>query len=136
MNTSNSDFPPEWNQLTYNKGAAEWELSAHSEWLGKGTIEIRFYIDDPKSEVSKANFQSIITNWKFVWSRITNRTEELMEAYEHTSSEVDLSDDYFYLRIPIKSIEEGADWSVMLQSMVGWLLDFEGWKDSSEQAVF
>ena len=126
----------EWGRISRNGDNEEWELSESYLWPKIGMIEIRFYIMDPDSSIVQKNYNAIKNQWKSIWSRIISRTEALIADYGHDLEDIDLEEDYFYLRLPEESIDTSAGWSVMLQGDVGWLLDFEGWIDSGEQGVF
>ena len=136
MTTTESNFFPDWNQLTHNDNDSEWELRMHADWPQRGSIQVRFYINSPNSEVSQKNYEEIVNNWGIIWPRILSRTETLILSYDHNVDDIDIDEDYFYIRVPEEPLIEGASWSIMLQSMIGWLLDFEGWEDSGEQGVF
>jgi len=127
---------PIWGEINHRDDNEEWELSEVHTWKKVGDIEIRFYIGDVESKIVHENFISIKQQWSKIWSHIISRIEWLIKAYNEDINGINPANDFFYLRLPVESINENGGWSVMLQSEIGWLLDFEGWENDGGQGVF
>lgn len=136
MNTPDKLSHPNWKDIRYSETLNEWLLSSQYLWPQKGMIKVQFYIDEPDSTLIIENYSKMLKNWENLWVRILSRTEALIQSYGYGLDDINVEEDYFYIRLPVSSIDEGGSWNVMLQSMFGWLLDFEGWEDVGEQGVF
>ncbi len=127
---------PIWGEIVLREDEEQWEVSEVHFWENVGKIEVRFSIPDLESSVVQDNFLSIRNRWEEIWSSIQSRTKLIIEEYDEYIDDLDLSEDYFEVSLPEESINDGVDWSVTLQSHIGWLLDFEGWENSGEQGIF
>lgn len=125
---------PTWGRIS-NRDGDEWELEEEADWPGVGSIAVRFCFDDPDHSQTRSNYLAMKARWADLWPRILRRTEEMRASYSCQEEKIDVGSDYLYVRPPVESLERSPRWSVMLQSISGWLLDFEGWADAGGQGV-
>ncbi|MGE3164088.1 MAG: hypothetical protein AB7O52_04235 [Planctomycetota bacterium] len=68
-----------------------------------------------------------------MWSEILRRVVAMREQYT-IHDPIEASTDYFSVRVSDEKL--AGTFSVMLQSVDGWLLEFENWKFVGGQGVF
>ena len=128
---------PFWGRALRLEGYEGWHSPIVEKMPDGSLIHIRVEFDDPDDSVVQENFTAIQERWAEVWLRILNRTSEMKNAYDYGHIPIRSDSDWFELKPPTERIDEGAEWSVMLQAdEAGWLLDFRGWADAGGQGVF
>ena len=128
---------PFWGTLRKREGADNWEHEIVAHWPGRGDIRVCFYVTNPEDEIAQRNYETITQQWESLWPRILSRTDAMRAYYGYGEFPTDLSRDYFDIRLATSPLDEGAEWTVMLQAKeAGWLLDFKGWDDFGGQGVF
>ncbi|MCC9602293.1 hypothetical protein LOC67_17195 [Stieleria sp. JC731] len=128
---------PFWGRVIRVEGYEGWHCPIE-ERLSDGTlVSIRVEFDDPDNEIVQQNYTAIRERWDQIWVRIQERIGEMKAAYGYGGIPIQAESDWFELKPPVDSIDEGAEWSVMLQDdEAGWLIDFAGWGDDGGQGVF
>jgi hypothetical protein len=126
-----------WGRMQRRAGYDGWDIeTVETIPDGKG-VRIRVEFDDPNDGTVQANYSAIRERWGELWPRILQRTQEMKSRYGYADVLINGASDWFSLCPPRGAIDEGAEWSVMLQAdEAGWLLAFKGWDDFGGQGVF
>ncbi|EMI46150.1 hypothetical protein RRSWK_01335 [Rhodopirellula sp. SWK7] len=126
-----------WGTVQRRSGYEGWDLE-QDDSLPDGTdVKLRFDFDDPNNPTVQENYSVIRSRWSEIWPRIVDRIAQMKSDYGYSDAKYDPASDWFSISVPDDRIEDGAEWSVMLQAAeAGWLIDFRGWEDFGGQGVF
>lgn len=126
-----------WGVIQRRTGCKGWDLEQHDSLPDGTEVTLRFDFDDPNAPTVQENYSVLRSRWSEIWCRIVDRIAQMKADYGYSDATYAPASDWFSISVPEDRIEDGAEWSVMLQAPeAGWLIDFQGWEDHGGQGVF
>jgi hypothetical protein len=126
-----------WGSLQRKSLDDAWSVEQKTVLPKGAVVRLIFAVEDLDDHTLQLNYRLLRARWAEMWPRVLQRIDDLKALYGYAGLAIDAANDWFSVRLPEEPIDDGGEWSVMLQAReAGWLIDFKGWNDFGGQGVF
>ena len=112
----------------------DWDGESLVDLGPDGVIRCKIILDDGNTPTHLMNYKEIMARWSEVWPAARLVLQTMLFDYER-DPKINVRGNYLKITIPAEAIDEGAEWSIVLEKDEGdeewdgvWDASFQGWK--------